>query len=85
MDYLTIPNPSKKMHMMNTQATIAVSLLSPFSALFCELNICAAFPIPAMPSPFGECIRISMISNNADITCVVQISFNKIVLLYIFG
>ena len=62
-------------------ATINVNLLSPFSALFCDEKTCAAFPIPAMPSPLGECIRMSAINKKADITCVVQTSVSKVFLL----
>ena len=79
-----MPKPSKNTHTTNTTATIAVSLFKPFSALFCELNICAALPIPAMPSPLGECIRISTINNNDDMTCIVQTSVSKICLLLFF-
>ena len=67
-NYLIIPNPSKNTQATNIRATIAVNLFNPFSALFWDVNICAALPIPAMPSPFGECIRISTINNNADKT-----------------
>ncbi len=70
---------------MNMPATIYVSLFKPFSALFCDEKTCAAFPIPAMPSPFGECIRINTINNNADTICVVQTSVNKIILLFIIN
>jgi hypothetical protein len=51
----------------NMIAIMYVVLFKPFSALFCDEKTCAAFPIPAMPSPFGECIRISKINNNAVI------------------
>ena len=71
-----MPKPKRNTHTINTSATIAVSLFKPFSALFCDVNICAALPIPAMPSPFGECIRINTINKSADITCIVQVNTN---------
>lgn len=78
-----MPKPSKNTQTTNTSAKIPVNLFNPFSALFCELNICAALPIPAMPSPFGECIRTNTITNNADITNIDQTSVSKVFLLFI--
>ena len=80
--YLINPNPNINTQTMKIPATMAVNLLSPFSALFWEVNICAAFPIPAMPSPFGECISIKTIKSSADITCVIQTNVSKINLLF---
>lgn len=77
-----IPNPSRNTQTTNTAATIAVSLFNPFSALFCDENICAALPIPAIPSPLGECIRINTINKSADMTCTIQINVSKINLLF---
>ena len=48
-----MPNPKRNTQRTNIPATIPVNLFNPFSALFCDVNICAAFPIPAIPSPFG--------------------------------
>ena len=76
-----MPNPKRNMHKINIAEIMPVSLFNPFSALFWEENICAAFPIPAMPSPFGECIRIKTINNNADTTCIVQTSVNIFIFL----
>ena len=76
-----MPKPNKNTQTVKIPATIKVNLLSPFSALFCDEKTCAAPPIPAMPSPLGECIKISAISKNADITCVVQTSVSKVFLL----
>ena len=53
-----------------------VNLFNPFSALFCEENNCEAPPIPAMPSPLGECNKINTISKNAVIICILQKNFN---------
>lgn len=73
-----MPNPKRNTQIKNTAAIIAVSLLSPFSALFCEENICAALPIPAIPSPLGECMRIKTINNTDEMTWIVQTSVSKI-------
>ena len=80
--YFITPKPRTNTHTINTPATIAVNLFKPFSALFCDENICAALPIPAIPSPFGECIRINTINKSADTTCVIQTSVSKISLLF---
>lgn len=71
-------NPNKNTQTAKILATMNVNLFKPFSALFCEEKTCAALPIPAIPSPFGECIRIKTINNNADMICVVQMKLTKI-------
>lgn len=71
-----MPNPKRNTQRTNIPATIPVNLFNPFSALFCDVNICAAFPIPAIPSPFGECISINTINNSDEITCIVQTNVN---------
>ena len=37
---------------------------------------CEAPPIPAIPSPFGECRRINIINKTDEIICIVQINVN---------
>ena len=71
-----MPKPKRNTHTINTRDTIPVNLFKPFSALFCDVNIWAAFPMPAIPSPLGECISIKTINNTADTTCNVQTSVN---------
>ena len=71
-----MPKPNKNTQTTKTSATMPVNLFKPFSALFCEENICAALPIPAIPSPLGECISINTISNSADKTCNAQKNVN---------
>lgn len=56
----------------NTIETHIVSLLSPDSAFFCEAKTCDAPPMPAIPSPFGECIMTSSIKSNEDTICTIQ-------------
>lgn len=71
-----MPKPKRKVQIINIAATIPVSLFNPFSALFCDANILAALPIPAIPSPFGECIRISTTSNIAEIDINPQVKIS---------
>ncbi len=67
-----MPKPNKKVQIKNIAATIPVNLFNPFSALFCEAKTCEAPPIPAIPSPFGECSKINIIKSKAEIICTVH-------------
>lgn len=51
---------------MNIAQKMPVILFKPFSALFWDAKMCEAPPIPPMPSPFGECIKINKIKNTAQ-------------------
>lgn len=57
---------------MNIAQTMPVTLFKPLSALFCEAKMCEAPPIPPIPSPFGECISINIISKIAATVDIVH-------------
>ena len=61
-----------KVETKNTIATHIVSLFRPDSAFFCEAKTCDAPPMPAIPSPLGECIITSKIKSSEEIICIIQ-------------
>lgn len=54
-----------------TIATMAVSLFSPFSIPFLLEKSWEEPPREASPSPFGEWSNINIISNIAEIICII--------------
>ncbi len=69
---------------MNTAEIIPVNLFKPASALFCDEKRWLAPPIPAIPSPFGECNRIKITNKIAEIICIIQVSVSMFYVPYLF-